>query len=140
MQKLCCVRTRQHSLPVWIISSQVHHRISTNSQPFSVGIVSKTFQFLGNIWRDVAHLSFPFVFSSWAFGQICQDLDGKCQKGHQWCQTVCTPSIGTADQIDQGQSASWLSGRCAVVASEISPWLRRGSRGRFHPLVSRECW
>ena len=40
MQKLCCVRTRQHSLPVWIISSQVHHRISTNSQPFSVGIVS----------------------------------------------------------------------------------------------------
>ena len=43
MQKLCCVRTRQHSLPVWIISSQVHHRISTNSQPFSVGIVSGTF-------------------------------------------------------------------------------------------------
>ena len=40
MQKLCCVRTRQHSLPVWIISSQVHHRISTNSQPFLVGIVS----------------------------------------------------------------------------------------------------
>ena len=27
----------------------------------------KTFQFLGNIWRDVAHLPFPFVFSSWAF-------------------------------------------------------------------------
>ena len=40
MQKLCCVRTRQHSLPVWIILSQVHHRISTNSQPFLVGIVS----------------------------------------------------------------------------------------------------
>ena len=28
----------------------------------------KTFQFLGNIWRDVVHLPFPFVFSSWAFG------------------------------------------------------------------------
>ena len=41
MQKLCCVRTRQHSLPVWIILSQSHHRISTNSQPFSVGIVSQ---------------------------------------------------------------------------------------------------
>ena len=27
----------------------------------------KTFQFLGNIWRDVVHLPFPFVFSSWAF-------------------------------------------------------------------------
>ena len=40
MQKLCCVRTRQHSLPVWIISSQTHHHISTNSQPFLVGIVS----------------------------------------------------------------------------------------------------
>ena len=37
---MCCVRTRQHSLPVWIISSQVHQCISTNSQPFLVGIVS----------------------------------------------------------------------------------------------------
>ena len=27
----------------------------------------KTFQFLGNIWREVVHLPFPFVFSSWAF-------------------------------------------------------------------------
>ena len=27
----------------------------------------KTFQFLGNIWRDVIHLPFQFVFSSWAF-------------------------------------------------------------------------
>ena len=43
MQKLCCVRTRQHSLPVWIISSQVHHCISTNSQSFLVGIVSYMF-------------------------------------------------------------------------------------------------
>ena len=42
MQKLSCVRTRQHPLPVWIISSQVHHRISTNSQPFLVGIVSSS--------------------------------------------------------------------------------------------------
>ena len=28
----------------------------------------KTFKFLGNICREVIHLSFPFVFSSWAFG------------------------------------------------------------------------
>ena len=28
----------------------------------------KTFQFLGNIWREVVHLPFPFVFSSWAIG------------------------------------------------------------------------
>ena len=28
----------------------------------------KTFQFLGNICREVVHLPFPFVFSSWAFG------------------------------------------------------------------------
>ena len=27
----------------------------------------KTVQFLGNIWREVVHLPFPFVFSSWAF-------------------------------------------------------------------------
>ena len=27
----------------------------------------KTFQFLGNNWREVVHLPFPFVFSSWAF-------------------------------------------------------------------------
>ena len=26
----------------------------------------KTFQFLGNICRDVIHLPFPFVFSNWA--------------------------------------------------------------------------
>ena len=26
----------------------------------------KTFQFLGNNWREVIHLPFPFVFSSWA--------------------------------------------------------------------------
>ena len=42
MQKLCCVRTRQHPLPVWshkfVISSLTH--FSTNSHPFSVGIVS----------------------------------------------------------------------------------------------------
>ena len=35
---LCTHKTT--SLPVWIISSQIHHRISTNSQPFLVGIVS----------------------------------------------------------------------------------------------------
>ena len=28
----------------------------------------KTFQFLDNNWREVVHLPFPFVFSSWAFG------------------------------------------------------------------------
>ena len=28
----------------------------------------KTFQFLGNICREVVHLPFPFVFSSWTFG------------------------------------------------------------------------
>ena len=28
----------------------------------------KTFQFLGNICREVIDLPFPFVFSSWAFG------------------------------------------------------------------------
>ena len=31
-----------NSLPVWIISSQAHHHISINSQPFLVGIVSST--------------------------------------------------------------------------------------------------
>ena len=30
-----------NSLPVWIILSQAHHHISTNSQPFLVGIVSE---------------------------------------------------------------------------------------------------
>ena len=43
MQKLCCVRTRQHPLPVWshkfVISSLTH--FSTNSRPFLVGIVSR---------------------------------------------------------------------------------------------------
>ena len=43
MQKLCCVRTRQHPLPVWshkfVLSSTTH--ISTNSRPFLVGSVSR---------------------------------------------------------------------------------------------------
>ena len=42
MQKLCCVHTRQHPLPVWshkfVLSSPTH--FSTNSRPFLVGIVS----------------------------------------------------------------------------------------------------
>ena len=42
MQKLCCVRTRQHPLPVWshkfVIGSLTH--FSINSRPFLVGIVS----------------------------------------------------------------------------------------------------
>ena len=42
MQKLCCVCTRQHPLPVWShnlsLSSLTH--FSINSQPLSVGIVS----------------------------------------------------------------------------------------------------
>ena len=44
MQKLCCVCTRQHPLPVWshkfVLSSTTH--ISTNSHPFLVGIVSQS--------------------------------------------------------------------------------------------------
>ena len=52
MQKLCCVCTRQHPLPVWshksVISSLTH--FSTNSHPFSVGIVSIFYIFLsGNL-------------------------------------------------------------------------------------------
>ena len=43
MQKLCCVRTRQHPLPVWshkfVISSPTH--FSINFRPFLVGIVSQ---------------------------------------------------------------------------------------------------
>ena len=46
MQKLCCVRTRQHPLPVWShkfdLSSLTH--FSTNSHPFLVGIVSNLFR------------------------------------------------------------------------------------------------
>ena len=33
-----------NTLPVWIISSQAHHHISINSQPFLVGIVSHDFR------------------------------------------------------------------------------------------------
>ena len=44
MQKLCCVHTRQHPLPVWshkfVLSSLTH--FSTNSRPFLMGIVSRT--------------------------------------------------------------------------------------------------
>ena len=41
MQKLCCVRTIQQPLPVWIIVTSLPTHISINSHPFLVGIVSK---------------------------------------------------------------------------------------------------
>ena len=40
MQKLCCVRTIQKPLPVWIIVTSLPTHISINSHPFPVGIVS----------------------------------------------------------------------------------------------------
>ena len=40
MQKLCCVRTIQQPLPVWIIVTSLPTHISINSHPFLVGIVS----------------------------------------------------------------------------------------------------
>ena len=40
MQKLCCVRTIQQPLPVWIIVTSLPTHISINSHPFPVGIVS----------------------------------------------------------------------------------------------------
>ena len=53
---------------------------------------------------------------------------------------VCTPSIDIVDQNDLVQSTSELSGRCPEVAGGISPWIRRRSLARFHPLVFREYW
>ena len=38
-QKLCCVRTIQQPLPVWIIVTSLPTHISINSHPFPVGIV-----------------------------------------------------------------------------------------------------
>ena len=40
-----------------------HHDVHRVCHPFY-----KTFQFWDNNWREVVHLPFPFVFSSWAFG------------------------------------------------------------------------
>ena len=40
MQKLCCVRTIQQPLPVWIIVTSLPAHISINSHPLPVGIVS----------------------------------------------------------------------------------------------------
>ena len=81
----------------------------------------KTFQFWGNNWREVVHLPFPFVFSSWAFGvkffwiivrTVIEVING-----------AVLPSIDTVDQIDLARSTSGLSGRCPEVAVGISPWI-----------------
>ena len=64
MQKLCCVCTRQHSLPVWIISSQVHHRISTNSQPFLVGIVSGSDEYEQQPFQEQQDFLYSVLISS----------------------------------------------------------------------------
>ena len=47
----------------------------------------------------------------------------RSHRSHQMFGTVCTPSIDTADQIDLVQSTSGFSGRHAVVAGKISPWI-----------------
>ena len=60
MQKLCCVRTRQHPLPVWshkfVLSSLTH--FSINSHPFLVGIVS-AFECMKALVAANALLVFP---------------------------------------------------------------------------------
>ena len=52
-----------NSLPVWIISSQAHHHISINSQPFLVGIVS---------WFVVlmATINGPECTDFWSMGEV----------------------------------------------------------------------
>ena len=53
MQKLCCVRTIQQPLPVWIIVTSLPTHISINSHPFPMGIVSDPPPFHGffsHVW------------------------------------------------------------------------------------------
>ena len=80
----------------------------------------KTFQFLGNNWREVVRLPFPFVFSSWTFVvKIFLDHGKNSRRSHQWCSIVCTSSIDTVDQNDLVQSTSGFSGRYPEVAVEF---------------------
>ena len=85
MQKLCCVRTRQHPLPVWshkfVLSSTTH--IATNSHPFLVGIVSRPLlnpsKYLSSLREGYAAVSLliPFLMpiSSIATGEYPVGLD-----------------------------------------------------------------
>ena len=100
----------------------------------------KTFQFLGNNWREVVHLPFPSVFSSWAFGvkffwiivgTLIEFINGEVL-------FVLHPLTQLIKLI--WQTTSGLSGRCPEVAVGISPWIRRRSLARFHQLVLWECW
>ena len=94
MQKLCCVHTRQHSLPVWIILSQVHHRISTNSQPFLVGIVSHT---INTISPSVCQTHDTSVHHAMKMNSpsVCQPNDTSIRHTN----IMTSPSVCPSDQL-----------------------------------------
>ena len=99
----------------------------------------KTFQFLGNIWRDVVHLPFPCVFSSWAFGVkffwiivriLIEVINGEVL-------FVLHPLTQLIKLMWPGQSQDCLEDVLKLQLEFLL--IRRRSLAQFHPLVFREC-
>ena len=101
----------------------------------------KMFQFLSNICREVVHLPFPFVFSSWAFGvnffwiivrTLIEVLNGEVL-------IVLHPLTQLIKLIWPSQPQDCLEDVLKLLL-EFLLGIRRRTLARIHPLVSRECW
>ena len=118
MQKLCCVRTRQHPLPVWshkfVLSSTTH--ISTNSHPFLVGIVSR------RIWdrRVVRLVSWRVMAALWIVVVI--DVRGCGFVTGNHCFVICSRVRVALRVIVVSLSEDVVSSLEMVVPSSSESW------------------
>ena len=113
MQKLCCVRTRQHPLPVWshkfVLSSTTH--ISTNSHPFLVGIVSPFSIFSHQKWipngKMASSFSWTSLFKSPKSSSLCfgEPTLGKLNPVKLLCSptssTLCDPTLAKPNEATE---------------------------------------
>ena len=100
MQKLCCVRTRQHHLPVWshkfVLSSTTH--ISINSHPFLVGIVS-----IYGLVQAAQQYGKKFIKSMERFGFMLSKAD-PCFMHRKKEKGICMMSIYVDDNFLVGHN------------------------------------
>ena len=101
----------------------------------------KTFQFLGNNWREVVCHPFPFVFSSWTFVvkvfQIMVRILKEVINGV--VLFVLHPLTQLIKMICSSQPQDCLEDVLKLLV-EFLLGSEEGSLARFHPLVFWECW
>ena len=120
---LCTHKTT--SLPVWIISSQVHHRISTNSQPFLVGIVSSSVQ-----------PSITFVVDQQAspFSSLLSEMSSLRTVGLSW--------LLLAQKIQSLMWRAWHLNRCSCLGEPCTSKISLSTKTSLQASGQQwwHCW